>query len=259
MQERDLHHNLQDSMVSTNSLEAPAVKGFDEISDERLESLCIPDNLRLAAPGDLRVIYFIRDTDSLTFLTVRRHDEPQVDIGILRQYQIWKKSHPEQEDPSEFNELPGFYRKNLRVISLQENDGKPLTVYDEVLIGGYMTKHGEVLDVGDYQDKKEYRGKRVAPNFYTQLSQLAKEMGIRYIVGTNERERDRIDGIDTGREPNIDFFLKKLGRSRLTDLKEEYWEKLTSGDPDNEDYLPHYAASFTVQFLYEEDKEKMLR
>jgi GNAT superfamily N-acetyltransferase len=97
----------------------------------------------------------------------------------------------------------------------------------------------EILTVSEYSDREELRGKGIGKAFYSQLREIAKSIGYRYITGSNN-------------DTNISFFLNTLGRYTLPQIKSEHQRKFTH-DPDDE-----VNRNFTVDILYPEDKELYL-
>jgi hypothetical protein len=95
----------------------------------------------------------------------------------------------------------------------------------------------ETLVVGEYEDRAELRGKGVATSFYTQLRDVAKQLGYRAIMGSNN-------------EQNISYFTGKLGRltlDQLPDQNRKLFQSVNSRIP---------ADRVTIDFLYPEDKEQ---
>lgn len=94
----------------------------------------------------------------------------------------------------------------------------------------------KLLNVENYQDREENRGKKVAPSFYDRLREISKSLGFRFIVGWNLADKAR------------EFFIK-MGRSSLAQIKPEF----------RGEFHPHQDDPFlTVDFLYKEDTERYL-
>lgn len=117
----------------------------------------------------------------------------------------------------------------------------------EILMRCHMLNHGKdnnVLYVMDF-DSIEHKG--IGTEFYTDiLPEIAKKTEIRYIIGQNNSN-------------NISFFTQSngLNRSLITDLKPEFAKYLFPQlDPNS---LTEHETLNTIQFLYEEDKEKFLK
>lgn len=121
-----------------------------------------------------------------------------------------------------------------------------VTLNDRIMLTAdmYTVDHGaQVLRVGDYNGLK---GKGLGKEYYqSTLPLVASKMNVRYIVGENN-------------ENNIGFFtdsITGLGRATIDQIKPEYRAKFFPHEHD----LDTAAHPFhTVQFLYEEDKEKYL-
>ena len=96
----------------------------------------------------------------------------------------------------------------------------------------------EVFYINEFDCEKE---KNIATTFYTQtLPAIAKKVGVRFIVGQNN-------------PLNFEFFIKKIGRSAIDQIKPEFRKK----------FFPTYNPIseypyMTIQFLYPEDRKKYL-
>jgi hypothetical protein len=101
--------------------------------------------------------------------------------------------------------------------------------------GSYLP---DMLYVGYYDDRAELRNKGVGKSFYDNLHNISRDMGYRYITGLNN-------------EKNIGFFTK-LGRVTLDQIKPEFRDKFRH-NPGSKD-----TTLYTVDFLYNEDKEEYL-
>ncbi|MFA9288263.1 MAG: hypothetical protein ACEQSA_00080 [Weeksellaceae bacterium] len=91
-----------------------------------------------------------------------------------------------------------------------------------------------VLHVKNYFDRPQNRRKGVARSFYNRLREVAKNLGFRFITGEHK-------------ENNTPFFVDKLGRQRLSRIKNKQFFVDSPQDLDNQNY-------FTVDFLYPQDK-----
>jgi hypothetical protein len=141
------------------------------------------------------------------------------------------RTPPAPDDIDEYHIL--FYRLLL---------GGKITAHDYItndiaLIGNFEP---DILNVSEYNDRDDLRGKGVAKSFYSNLHSIAKQMGFRYITGSNN---DR----------NLGFFTNTLGRSTLPEIKPEFRHKFHY-KPDDEK-----TRTYTVDFLYEEDKSTFLQ
>lgn len=97
----------------------------------------------------------------------------------------------------------------------------------------------EELHVSDYDDQESLRGKGVANSFYKRLRELAQHMGFRFLTGLNTPR-------------NVGYFVEKLGRVRLRDVKPDLRASLKSN------YSTNDLDFFTVDFLNPHDKEQFL-
>ncbi|MFA6170928.1 MAG: hypothetical protein WCW77_01965 [Patescibacteria group bacterium] len=94
----------------------------------------------------------------------------------------------------------------------------------------------EAARIEDF-DGETHQG--IGQDFYLNtLPDLARKLGLRYIVGRNN-------------EMNLSFFKEALKRYTLDDVKPEFYDQLfpeNAGDP-----------YFTIQFLYDEDVRKYIK
>ncbi len=117
-----------------------------------------------------------------------------------------------------------------------EIDKGELSINDRILMTvrvGIYRENPQALMVGDF-DGEPHQG--IGQDFYKNvLPQLARNLGLRFIIGDN-------------RTQNVSFFTETLGRYTLDQLKPEYQETLFPGRAGWQD--------FTIQFLYPEDAGK---
>ncbi len=89
----------------------------------------------------------------------------------------------------------------------------------------------------------DLRSNGIGTDFYNHIIELAKALGFRFIVGSNDKT-------------NIDFFVKKLERTPLNEIPPSLRKRIFSTR--NFEYPDAKAEFSTVQFLYPEDKEVFL-
>ncbi len=205
----------------------------------------------------------------------------------LRKYHEWKENNPDRE----FDQIPGelypiFIPKKLweltenpsNVRIIKGNDGGGIYFYalesvmahrdmsarintewarvfkeklvadnEDILMRCHMfTRHdnADLLYVHGY-DAIEHKG--IGTEFYTELlPKLAKDNGVRFITGKNN-------------DDNITFFTdpKGLGRYRFSQIKPEF-QKYLFPDIDEDTMGDDFKNLYTIQFLFEEDKDKYL-
>lgn len=141
--------------------------------------------------------------------------------------------------PEAPDDIDSTHASNYELVATNKLTAYDIITHQIILEIPDRDDYPEVLHVGDFSDNDEVRGKGIATSFYTQLRDLARDMGFRYIVGTNN-------------ERNIGFFTGKLGRSKLVSIDPSKRVQFNpSGVLDKLD-------TKTVDFLYPEDKEHYL-
>lgn len=204
------------------------------------ESLFPPRLLDLAScPEQLAVKIQHPDPRSMTVLVIEQEysealTDPtawqnwQESLSVIKKYRDFDT--PAHPPPASVHPLHAELREQIGSGLLTTRDRVLLTY--TIRIDPLRPK---VLYVGGYNGE---RGVGIATDFYTQtLPKLAKKMDVRFITGSNNEE-------------NIDFFITKLGRVRLTDIKEEYQRDFFNSLSLYTGKLRH---TLTVQFLYPED------
>lgn len=102
---------------------------------------------------------------------------------------------------------------------------------DRILFSSFLIRNGDQLHVAQYQDNPSLRGRGIPRGYYERLEELGAQIGCRYLTGEN----------DSG---NVDYFLNKLGRVRLSTLPEELQDRLGSVSQQGSD-----KSNFTVKIL----------
>ena len=120
---------------------------------------------------------------------------------------------------------------------------KKVTFEDKILMFASIERQADDILLISYYAGQKHQG--IASSFYKEsLPGFARELGVRFIVGHNNLR-------------NLSFYVdsdKGLGRSHLGDIKPEFRKKFFPRF--NPDENPEALETFTIQFLYEEDKEK---
>jgi len=153
-----------------------------------------------------------------------------------------RKKYQSASDTIYHNPPPTVNRLHAK-LEYKITDGT-LTLADRILLTYTIRIDKSTPDVMYVDEYDGEIGVGIATEFYTTtLPSIARVIGVRYITGSNNSE-------------NIDFFVQKIGRVRLDEIKEEYQENFFP-------YLSSYAESvrkyLTVQFLYPKDTEKYLK
>ncbi len=161
-------------------------------------------------------------------------------VALIPRALYQKSSDPTKIEPYIWRPLPervffdvvGFYSRR--------RDRNP--VKDRMLSCSIDTlrTHPQTLIVGDFNVGLGLKRRGVGREFYDRLEHVARALGFRFILGENS--------ID-----NIDFFIEKLGRTRLVDIKPDLWSQIIPPHKSSkkEGINPNLT---TVQFLNPEDK-----
>ncbi len=200
-----------------------AVKEF--IPRKIYELLDNPENLRIIKldAGDKNHGFLIYEADSTKVLT----DE--------NDWQKWSSSGKWSYLPTpnlRINKLHAIYKQLIYEGTLQLTDRILLACTFHL-----SEQSPEVLEVAEFNGE-ENAG--IGTDFYTNcLPRIASLLGVRFITGINNSD-------------NIDFFVGKLGRVRMTDIKPEYRRFFAPQMAQNSSVMRFR----TIQFLYPEDKAK---
>jgi hypothetical protein len=141
------------------------------------------------------------------------------------------------------------YKDSLRKRIMRRVNHKPQT--KSVLSASFVSTQseaGKILYTKEFVVAEELRRKGIGTAFNERLRNVAKELGFWVLTGQNEsREKEG---------SNLPFFTDKLGRVVLSQIKPEYRHLF---EPNYSQMEPSLAASFTVDFLNPEDREKYLQ
>ncbi len=117
----------------------------------------------------------------------------------------------------------------------------------EIIMRCHMYLRGQKNDILYVADYDAIENKGIGTEFYTELlPKIARSKNIRFITGKNDKD-------------NISFFSNPngLNRAKLSEIKPEYRYDFFP-EIGLEDLIEEDFSIPTVQFLYEEDKEKYL-
>lgn len=200
---------------------------------EALRALIIPPRiLELAEnPAGVDLVVLSQDTQSVEALVVEHRSEPVSNIESL--YNYWEQRLTGQgEIPPDVDDYMASHIRFLLDGTLGLNDYVTTELY-LVLAGNAQ------LRTGDYLDRVALRGQGIGTSFFGNLREGAIAMGMRYMIGQNNKQ-------------NISFFRDTLGRYTLNQIRPEFWEEFTEEPEGTEPTL------FTVDIFYEEDRQRLL-
>ncbi len=207
--------------------------------------------LLLFVPGRLREI--AKNPDMIEIQPLRKEPGEISILALEKEYPVvltdpkaWAKWHQDIEAALKAQEGRNFKINppaprsvnRLHARFMTKIDEGELSLSDRILFTAKLRLHPDnpqALFVGDF-DGETHQG--IGRDFYMNiLPSLAKELGLRYIVGQNNVS-------------NITFFTETLARYTKDELKPEFRIRLFSESITNAD------QNFTIQFLYDEDVEK---
>lgn len=182
----------------------------------------------------------LSEVNNLNFIIFERRNLPVSDRNTLDNYMkvlraFYERLAVSRVDMSNREKIPippleidPFHIEEYEFIE----DGI-LTVEDFITNDISMRAIGPQLKVEWYSDHPHLHGIGMATSFYGKLRYAAKAMQYRFIVGEN---------------PSPGYFVKKLGRSTLEEIKpelrHEFSSKPTIGN----------TETVTIDFLFDEDK-----
>lgn len=233
-----------------------------DIPPEALRYLVVPRRvLELAQdPSQVRLVTIVAQEDEARVLIVEDRNKPVSDPESLHQHLDTLKKFHDAERARQHSEGRRVYvapkKRPVRPSNVDQEhvryrdliEAGTLTVNDYVTnhVGLRRETNPQTLYVSHYDDRTEIRGKGVATDFYKRLPEAAKKIGFRFLVGWNE-------------ERNVGFFVDKLGRTLINDIRPE--DRSLFGATDIEIRGEQEPGEFirTVQFLYPEDKGQYLQ
>lgn len=247
-------------------------RSLDKTPLDAIAYVLIPPALleQVDDPTKVRVIIHTKDQEHFRLVVAEQTAQQQVDIQRLIAFDekylqcaeetirmVREKKHysllpqppvfPTDIDPMYQDDLARWMVENGKILPNE----KILTQWDLRMDLPRSKKArrlgGKELLISDYQDRPELRKKGIATQAYERLNKLAFALGIHFITGDN----------DTLGRKNSDFFVKKLGRVRVGELKEQFQHVFFhQRNKEEQDKLQEHS---TVGFLYQKDKRRMLR
>lgn len=209
------------------------------IPEPALQYFIPPRILELVAnPANVRVAR-LPSSAMLNLLVIDRRKNPLSDVHAVAKFHAKFHENHEARMPAGIDQYHAYKANWLRegIIDLR----------DYVMLEANLMNAGHNnLLVADYNDRREYRHKGVAKSFYERLREIGKAMGFRYISGWNS---DKNASFFTGSENG-------LGRSTLAQVVPGKRGEFLSDHMNTE---PEVFGSYTIDFLYPEDKRHYIQ
>lgn len=188
------------------------------------------------APKEITIFPYTNDSTFLDVFVGERRSEPVCDLAALEAH------HKEisrirnlilQGEDEAFPPTPPNVDHFLNEYYEELIEEKFLDPYTFITNHIALVAEDDVLEVGSYGDRENWRRRGIATSFYSRLRECALALGFKYIVGQNF-------------DHNVTFYTDRLGRVKWHELKSE-----TLKDKLNPLRSHHRLESpnFTVDFL----------
>lgn len=221
-----------------------------DMPKEALRHLLIPRRvLELAGnPEAVDVIVLGQDYRKVTAYTVERKLLPVTDKKRLEEYwkevEILRSEHMKKLESGEIDVFADWVPEDIDKYHAENEEligNGTLTLYDAVLLDVSLSIDEDKTDqltVG-YFDRQHLRNTGGATSFYKQLHSSALEMGMRFILGGNNKS-------------NVRYFINKLGRVSLSMIRPGLREVFHSKPDITDQYV------YTIDFLHPEDRDEFV-